>query len=159
MLTYFLFADEIQENNQRPHYQTNTYNVKPLFFFGCGIGWFSWVLLILSSYPWIIYSELRRLTFFLLIKILFRFTLGFLFPFLWYFATILYFRNYHLRNPRERQGLAASAIAVKNLTPDISLNFFNLTWNVLCCLWFTPQALICSVAVLVALLIALIPRN
>ncbi|KMZ72887.1 hypothetical protein ZOSMA_159G00510 [Zostera marina] len=92
--------DEIQENNQRPHYQTNTYNVKPLFFFGCGIGWFS-------------------------------FTLGFLFPFLWYFATILYFRNYHLRNPRERQGLAASAIA----------------------------ALICSVAVLVALLIALIPRN
>ncbi|XP_043720287.1 uncharacterized protein LOC122667885 isoform X1 [Telopea speciosissima] len=53
---------------------------KPLPCFGCGIGWFS-------------------------------FLLGFVFPLLWYYATILYFGNYYRKDPRERAGLAASAIA------------------------------------------------
>lgn len=53
---------------------------KPLPCFGCGIGWFS-------------------------------FLLGFVFPLMWYYATILYFGNYYRRDPRERGGLAASAIA------------------------------------------------
>ncbi|XP_062145341.1 large ribosomal subunit protein eL20z-like, partial [Alnus glutinosa] len=66
---------------------------KPLPCFGCGIGWFSFVL-------------------------------GFAFPPLWYYATVLYFGNYYLKDPRERPGLAASAIA----------------------------ALICSIIVLVSLL-------
>lgn len=41
-----------------------------------------------------------------------RFVLGFAFPPLWYYATVLYFGNYYLKDPRERPGLAASAIAV-----------------------------------------------
>ncbi|EYU28361.1 hypothetical protein ABFS82_12G125500 [Erythranthe guttata] len=53
---------------------------KPLPCFGCGIGWFS-------------------------------FLLGFLFPLMWYYATFLYFGNYYRKDPRERAGLAASAIA------------------------------------------------
>ncbi|KAK9726926.1 hypothetical protein RND81_05G246300 [Saponaria officinalis] len=53
---------------------------KPLPFFGCGIGWFS-------------------------------FLLGFVLPLMWYYATILYFRNYYQRDPRERTGLATCAIA------------------------------------------------
>nr|XP_043621191.1 uncharacterized protein LOC122592923 [Erigeron canadensis] len=53
---------------------------KPLPCFGCGVGWFS-------------------------------FLLGFAFPLMWYYATFLYFGNYHRRDPRERAGLAASAIA------------------------------------------------
>ncbi|CAA2961158.1 60S ribosomal L18a isoform X1 [Olea europaea subsp. europaea] len=56
-----------------------TYN-RPLPCFGCGIGWFS-------------------------------FLLGFLCPLMWYYATILYFGNYYRKDPRERAGLAASAIA------------------------------------------------
>ncbi|MFS7981012.1 hypothetical protein Hanom_Chr10g00945911 [Helianthus anomalus] len=36
---------------------------------------------------------------------------GFIFPLLWYYATILYFRNYYQKDPRERTGLAAGAIA------------------------------------------------
>ncbi|XP_077247314.1 uncharacterized protein LOC143887088 [Tasmannia lanceolata] len=66
---------------------------KPLSCFGCGIGWFSFIL-------------------------------GFACPLLWYYATILYFGNYYRKDPREREGLAASAIA----------------------------ALICSVTVFIALL-------
>ncbi|XP_057768213.1 60S ribosomal protein L18a-like protein isoform X2 [Salvia miltiorrhiza] len=53
---------------------------KPLPCFGCGIGWFS-------------------------------FLVGFLCPLTWYYATILYFGNYYRKDPRERAGLAASAIA------------------------------------------------
>ncbi|KAK6911349.1 hypothetical protein RJ641_023442 [Dillenia turbinata] len=53
---------------------------KPLPCFGCGIGWFSFVL-------------------------------GFVFPPLWYCATIIFFIDYHHKDPRERAGLAASAIA------------------------------------------------
>ncbi|KAG2379975.1 uncharacterized protein HKW66_Vig0167540 [Vigna angularis] len=32
-------------------------------------------------------------------------------PLMWYYATILYFGNYYHKDPRERAGLAASAIA------------------------------------------------
>ncbi|XP_026450351.1 60S ribosomal protein L18a-like protein [Papaver somniferum] len=39
------------------------------------------------------------------------FLLGFVFPLMWYYATILYFGNYYRKDPRERAGLAASAIA------------------------------------------------
>ncbi|XP_057535559.1 60S ribosomal protein L18a-like protein isoform X2 [Amaranthus tricolor] len=53
---------------------------KPLPCFGCGIGWFS-------------------------------FLLGFVFPPMWYYATFLYFTNYYHKDPRERIGLATSAIA------------------------------------------------
>ncbi|KAG2696818.1 hypothetical protein I3843_07G075900 [Carya illinoinensis] len=53
---------------------------KPLSCFGCGIGWFS-------------------------------FLLGFVFPPLWYYAMVLYLGKYYLKDPRERPGLAASAIA------------------------------------------------
>ncbi|KAJ0007357.1 hypothetical protein Pint_29008 [Pistacia integerrima] len=42
----------------------------------------------------------------------FSLLLGFVFPFMWYYATILYFGNYYHKDPRERSGLAASAIAV-----------------------------------------------
>ncbi|XP_061995594.1 uncharacterized protein LOC133713575 isoform X1 [Rosa rugosa] len=52
---------------------------KQLPCFGCGIGWFS-------------------------------FLLGFVFPLMWYYATVLYFGNYYRKDPRERAGLAASAI-------------------------------------------------
>ncbi|KAF7134336.1 hypothetical protein RHSIM_Rhsim08G0236200 [Rhododendron simsii] len=37
--------------------------------------------------------------------------LGFLFPLTWYYATILYFGNYYHKDPRERAGLEANAIA------------------------------------------------
>ncbi|KAM7513011.1 hypothetical protein LguiB_011886 [Lonicera macranthoides] len=58
---------------------------KPLPCFGCGIGWFS-------------------------------FLLGFVFPVMWYYATILYLGNYYRKDPRERAGLAASAIAAMACT-------------------------------------------
>ncbi|XP_043691704.1 60S ribosomal protein L18a-like protein [Telopea speciosissima] len=41
----------------------------------------------------------------------FFFVFGFVFPPLWYYATVLYVRNQSLKDPRERAGLAASAIA------------------------------------------------
>ncbi|XP_030530086.1 uncharacterized protein LOC115740672 isoform X2 [Rhodamnia argentea] len=53
---------------------------KPLPCFGCGIGWFS-------------------------------FLLGFAFPVMWYYAAFLYFGNCYRKDPRERAGLGASAIA------------------------------------------------
>ncbi|XP_073066910.1 uncharacterized protein [Primulina eburnea] len=69
---YTLIIDE--ENSQ-----VGTYD-KPLPCFGCGIGWFS-------------------------------FLVGFLCPLMWYYATLLYFGNYYHKDPRERAGLAASAIS------------------------------------------------
>ncbi|KAH9763193.1 hypothetical protein KPL70_001076 [Citrus sinensis] len=54
---------------------------KPLPCFGCGVGWFS-------------------------------FLLGFVFPLMWYYGTFLYFGNHCRKDPRERAGLAASAIAL-----------------------------------------------
>ncbi|KAL9270783.1 Pentatricopeptide repeat-containing protein [Drosera capensis] len=41
---------------------------------------------------------------------------GFLFPPLWYYATVLYFGNYYRKDPRERAGLAASAVAAMACT-------------------------------------------
>ncbi|KAL5824288.1 hypothetical protein ACOSQ3_020351 [Xanthoceras sorbifolium] len=41
----------------------------------------------------------------------FSLLLGFVCPLMWYYATILYFGNYYHKDPRERSGLAASAIA------------------------------------------------
>ncbi|KAL3511650.1 hypothetical protein ACH5RR_024367 [Cinchona calisaya] len=63
---------------------------KPLPCFGCGIGWFS-------------------------------FLLGFFCPLLWYYATILYFGNYYRKDPRERAGLAANAIAALIFTIAITI--------------------------------------
>ncbi|XP_039018655.1 uncharacterized protein LOC120150025 [Hibiscus syriacus] len=60
-------------------FQTGIFD-KPLPCFGCGIGWFS-------------------------------FLVGFLCPLMWYYATFLYFGNHYRKDPRERAGLAASAIA------------------------------------------------
>ncbi|KAG8053134.1 hypothetical protein GUJ93_ZPchr0001g30750 [Zizania palustris] len=39
------------------------------------------------------------------------FLLGFFCPLIWYFATTLYCCKYYNKDPRERPGLAASAIA------------------------------------------------
>lgn len=64
----------------------------------------------------------------------FSFLLGFAFPLMWYYATILYFGNYYRRDPRERAGLAASAIAVSS-TVDIcshSLSVFPYKVLMLC---------------------------
>lgn len=52
----------------------------------------------------------------------FRFLLGFICPLMWYYATVLYFGNYYRKDPRERAGLAASAIAVKSLSLSLSLS-------------------------------------
>ncbi|KAL4346232.1 hypothetical protein AHAS_Ahas11G0357800 [Arachis hypogaea] len=65
-------------------YQTGLYD-KPLPFFGCGVGWFS-------------------------------FLFGFLCPPMWFYATILYFGNHYKKDPRERAGLGASAIATKGIS-------------------------------------------
>ncbi|GAB4837996.1 hypothetical protein Ancab_027522 [Ancistrocladus abbreviatus] len=65
-------------------YQAGIYD-KPLPCFGCGVGWFS-------------------------------FLLGFVFPPMWYYATILYFGNYYRKDPRERAGLGASAIAAMSFS-------------------------------------------
>nr|AGV54829.1 hypothetical protein [Phaseolus vulgaris] len=60
-------------------FQTGIYD-KPLPFYGCGIGWFS-------------------------------FLFGFLCPPMGFFGTIFYFGNPYRKDPRERAGLGASAIA------------------------------------------------
>uniref|UniRef100_A0A803NTB7 Ribosomal protein L18ae family n=1 Tax=Cannabis sativa TaxID=3483 RepID=A0A803NTB7_CANSA len=41
----------------------------------------------------------------------FSFLFGFLCPLMWYYGTFLYFGNHYRKDPRERAGLAASAIA------------------------------------------------
>ncbi|XP_059641940.1 large ribosomal subunit protein eL20z-like [Cornus florida] len=41
----------------------------------------------------------------------FSLLLGFVFPLMWYYGTILYFGSYYHKDPRERAGLAANAIA------------------------------------------------
>ncbi|MBA0604056.1 hypothetical protein Godav_016746 [Gossypium davidsonii] len=74
-------------------FQTGIFD-KPLPCFGCGIGWFS-------------------------------FLVGFMCPLMWYYATFLYFGNHYRKDPRERAGLAASAIAVS--TPDHHLSLSPLS--------------------------------
>ncbi|KEH32476.1 ribosomal protein L18ae family protein [Medicago truncatula] len=41
----------------------------------------------------------------------FSFLFGFICPPMWFYATILYFGNHYRKDPRERAGLGASAIA------------------------------------------------
>lgn len=49
---------------------------------------------------------------------------------MWYYAAILYLGNYYRKDPRERAGLAASAIAVStDQTQSTLLGFYD---NVLC---------------------------
>ncbi|RWW21300.1 hypothetical protein GW17_00014553 [Ensete ventricosum] len=50
--------------------------------------------------------------------------LGFLCPLIWYCAAILYICKYYDKDPRERSGLAASAMAVSS-TPSL-FSFFSL---------------------------------
>ncbi|KAF5466409.1 uncharacterized protein LOC121261890 [Juglans microcarpa x Juglans regia] len=42
--------------------------------------------------------------------------LGFACPLMWYYAAILYFRRYYHKDPRERDGLAANAVAASICT-------------------------------------------
>lgn len=48
--------------------------------------------------------------------------LGLVCPLLWYYATFLYLRKYYHKDPRERDGLAANAVAVSVTT----LKQFNM---------------------------------
>uniref|UniRef100_A0A453E816 Uncharacterized protein n=1 Tax=Aegilops tauschii subsp. strangulata TaxID=200361 RepID=A0A453E816_AEGTS len=59
-----------------------------------------------------------------------RFLLGFLCPLLWYYATTLYCCKYYNRDPRERPGLAASAIAAAIFTTaaTITLSIILIIW-------------------------------
>lgn len=82
---------------------------KPLPCFGCGIGWFSYVS---STFSICFFCPFLHLVSNLNVYVSRRFLLGFVFPLMWYYATILYFRNYYLNDPRERTGLATCAIAV-----------------------------------------------
>ncbi|KAK8968560.1 hypothetical protein KSP40_PGU000263 [Platanthera guangdongensis] len=50
----------------------------------------------------------------------FCFLTGILCPLVWYYATFLYFSNHYRKDPRERAGLAASAIAVSPPPPSSS---------------------------------------
>lgn len=86
--------------------------------------------------------------------------MGFVFPPLWYYATILYLQRYYLKEPRERAGLAASAIAVSNkFFLTVTFPFYQVGWlsetylfEPCCCSSIVLQALICSVAVLISIL-------
>ncbi|XP_061360245.1 large ribosomal subunit protein eL20z-like [Gastrolobium bilobum] len=54
----------------------------------------------------------------------FSLLLGFVCPLLWYYATVLYFGNYYRKDPRERAGLAASAIAALVFTIAVLITIF-----------------------------------
>lgn len=82
---------------------------KPLPCFGCGIGWFSWVFIALLFSISLHLSPIVCLDGCIFSCSL---LLGFACPLLWYYATILYFRKYYHKDPRERDGLAANTIAV-----------------------------------------------
>ncbi|KAF9685126.1 hypothetical protein SADUNF_Sadunf03G0022000 [Salix dunnii] len=57
--------------------------------------------------------------------------LGFVFPLMWYFSAILYFGKYYNKDPRERSGLAACAIAKRQCYDAVTVHvraehaFFN----------------------------------
>lgn len=76
---YTLIRSNSDEYLVEPYLYGGLYD-EPLPCFGCGVGWFT-------------------------------FLLGFVFPPLWYYAAFLYLRKYSRKNPRERPGLGASAIA------------------------------------------------
>ena len=84
---------------------------KRLPCFGCGIDWFLWVFLILSP-PFSLISGIWIHLSLSWMLFLLQAATRFVFPLMWYYATILYFGNYYQRDPRERAGLAASAIPV-----------------------------------------------
>ncbi|XP_027336026.1 60S ribosomal protein L18a-like protein [Abrus precatorius] len=56
----------------------------------------------------------------------FSLLLGFVCPPMWYYATILYFGNHYHKDPRERAGLAASAIAALICTIAVMITTFVL---------------------------------
>ena len=114
---------------------------KPLPCFGCGIGWFSWVLTALLSMCACVFVAdeffcarvyVDQCTCFCSLL------LGLVCPLLWYYATFLYFQKYYQRDPRERDGLAANAVAVSvTLTMFCSIDYLframcdnldNLLW-------------------------------
>jgi hypothetical protein len=43
---------------------------------------------------------------------------------MWYYATILYFRKYYHKDPRERDGLAANTFAVSTALTVLSYALF-----------------------------------
>lgn len=90
---------------------------RPLACFGCGIGWAWWWSSCCLNFSWD--YHLFWLCSLIILCLVFlhlaSFILGFGFPLLWYIATALYFGKYHLKDPRERAGLAASAIAVSEI--------------------------------------------
>ncbi|XP_019425276.1 PREDICTED: uncharacterized protein LOC109334111 isoform X3 [Lupinus angustifolius] len=53
---------------------------------------------------------------------------GFVCPLMWYYATVLYFGNYYHKDPRERAGLAASAIAALVFTIAVLITTIVLIW-------------------------------
>ncbi|OEL17454.1 hypothetical protein BAE44_0021525 [Dichanthelium oligosanthes] len=70
--------------------------------------------------------------------------IGFLCPIIWYVAALLYCCKYYNRDPRERPGLAASAVLVSFRTTL----YFPLVWCV--------QATIFTAALIVTLSVLLI---
>uniref|UniRef100_A0A1J3ESF7 60S ribosomal protein L18a-like protein n=1 Tax=Noccaea caerulescens TaxID=107243 RepID=A0A1J3ESF7_NOCCA len=95
---YSLIGDANEEDSDSDSDSELGLFYKPLPCFGCGIGWFS-------------------------------FLLGFVFPFAWYFATYLYFTNCYRRDPRERSGLAASAIAALIFTVALVITVLVLVFS------------------------------
>ncbi|KAJ4882030.1 Ribosomal protein L18ae family [Raphanus sativus] len=59
----------------------------------------------------------------------FSFLVGFFFPFAWYLATFLYLTSYYRRDPRERSGLAASAIAALIFTVALVITVLVLVFS------------------------------
>ena len=53
---------------------------------------------------------------------------------MWYYATILYFGNCYRKDPRERAGLAASAIAVSSHLSTLSETILDLVHLIFCIL-------------------------
>lgn len=49
----------------------------------------------------------------------FSLLLGFVFPVMWYYAAFLYFWKYYDKDPRERSGLGASAVAASVCTVGV----------------------------------------
>ncbi|KAK7255653.1 hypothetical protein RIF29_29068 [Crotalaria pallida] len=63
----------------------------------------------------------------------FSLLLGFVCPLMWYYATILYFGNYYRKDPRERAGLAASAIVALVFTIALLITVIVIIcWLVAC---------------------------
>ena len=86
----------------------------------------------------------------------FRFLLGYALPIAWYYGAFLYLTNYYQHDPRERSGLAASAIMVSWLYIFTKLWFCN---NPICDDYYLSlymQALLCSIVVLIVVFLTCI---